>query len=281
MDLTLTEAKKSRKKRTAKKGKKVLGGYLTITTGDPWLNDERFNTAMGTADINDAADSIGDALAGDGDGIGGDGGGEAMGESLTLAEGRTVKRYYIRPQNIYCANKEEILKALIKLGDANCSVYTLNNLEDNKDTHLLSSADIIYYYDDGILYDKNKVRVMDYDLSVRKEEQRKRFTGSDLNMDRPEVKAEYKDRLVDAEPEVDVEESLNPFTLDFDAVNALGETLVEGKMRTCCICGEEFIGYGNNPSPVAEEGKCCDSCNLHFVLPARIAQAADANDQQK
>lgn len=82
MNLNLTEAKKSRKKRTAKKGKKVLGGYLTITTGDPWLNDERFNTAMGTADINDAVDSIGDALAGDGDGASSDGGGEAMGESL-------------------------------------------------------------------------------------------------------------------------------------------------------------------------------------------------------
>lgn len=281
MDLNLTEAKRSRKKRAAKKGKKVLGGYLTITTGDPWLNDERFNTAMGTADINDAADSIGDALAGESNGLSGDGGGEAMGESLILAEGRTVKRYYIRPQNIYCANKEEILKALIKLGDANCSVYTLNNLEDNKDTHLLSSSDIIYYYDDGILYDKNKVRIMDYDLSVRKEEQRKRFTGSDLNMDRPEVKAEYKDRLVDAEPETEIEESLNPFSLEFDAVNAFGETLTEGHTHTCCICGEELTGYGNNPSPVAEDGKCCDSCNLHFVLPARIAKAADANDQQK
>lgn len=214
----------------------------------------------------------------------------ALDENINKSNGNTlmeakreVKRYYIRPQNIYCANKEEILRALIKLGDANCSVYTLNNLEDNKDTHLLSSADIIYYYDDGILYDKNKVRVMDYDLSVRKEEQRKRFTGSDLNMDRPEVKAEYKDRLVDTEPDVEVEikEDLNPFSLEFDAVNAFGEILTEGHIHTCCICGEEFTGYGNNPSPVAEEGKCCDSCNLHFVLPARIAQAADANDQQK
>ena len=44
-------------------------------------------------------------------------------ESLTEAK-REVRRYFIRPQNIFCANKAEIIKALIDIGDQNCSVYT-------------------------------------------------------------------------------------------------------------------------------------------------------------
>ena len=63
------------------------------------------------------------------------------------------------------------------------------------------------------------------------------------------------------------------FKLDFDNVNAYGEILTEDKedRYICCICGEECIGYGNNPEPVKHEGRCCDACNLHYVIPARIA----------
>ena len=35
---------------------------------------------------------------------------------------------------------------------------------------------------------------------------------------------------------------------------------------TCCICGKEFNGYGNNPSPIKEEGRCCDKCNNLVIL---------------
>ena len=40
----------------------------------------------------------------------------------------------------------------------------------------------------------------------------------------------------------------------------------------CCICGKEFEGWGNNPYPVVkdEDAKCCDTCNMAVVLPARI-----------
>ena len=60
--------------------------------------------------------------------------------------------------------------------------------------------------------------------------------------------------------------------LDFDDVNAYGETLKEGVTNefVCCICGEESEGYGNNPAPVKESGKCCDACNRKFVIPARL-----------
>lgn len=37
----------------------------------------------------------------------------------------------------------------------------------------------------------------------------------------------------------------------------------------CCLCGEEFEGYGNNPAPLKESGECCDQCNAEKVIPAR------------
>jgi hypothetical protein len=42
------------------------------------------------------------------------------------------------------------------------------------------------------------------------------------------------------------------------------------KYKVCCICKVGFIGYGNNPSPVKEEGRCCDECNWRVVIPARL-----------
>lgn len=40
--------------------------------------------------------------------------------------------------------------------------------------------------------------------------------------------------------------------------------------KTCCLCGKEFKGYGNNAGPVAD-GICCDDCNRDKVIPARVA----------
>ena len=42
--------------------------------------------------------------------------------------------------------------------------------------------------------------------------------------------------------------------------------------NTCCICGREFGGYGNNPWPIDPnpEHRCCDQCNEKAVVPARI-----------
>lgn len=44
----------------------------------------------------------------------------------------------------------------------------------------------------------------------------------------------------------------------------------EKSKETCVICGKEFEGWGNNPYPVKEEGRCCDECNETKVIPARI-----------
>ena len=39
--------------------------------------------------------------------------------------------------------------------------------------------------------------------------------------------------------------------------------------KKCCICGKEFIGFGNNAEPI-KKGTCCDSCNSKFIINSRI-----------
>ena len=45
-----------------------------------------------------------------------------------------------------------------------------------------------------------------------------------------------------------------------------------GRRYRCCICGEVYWGEGNNPEPYKQVGKCCDNCNLVYVIPARLKQ---------
>ena len=45
---------------------------------------------------------------------------------------------------------------------------------------------------------------------------------------------------------------------------------VEDHTKICCICGKPFVGYGNNPYPVTDKGRCCDYCNETVVVPRRI-----------
>ena len=34
-----------------------------------------------------------------------------------------------------------------------------------------------------------------------------------------------------------------------------------------CVLYEKYCqGFGNNPQPLAKEGKCCDSCNVSVIL---------------
>lgn len=193
--------------------------------------------------------------------------------NLTEAK-RYVKRYYIRPQNVFASNKAEILQRLaeVEADGANCSVYSLKALEDHDDVHLLQPKDIIYYYDEGVLYDKNHVPVLDYDLNVKNEEERPKISADATSDAR--FKDVYQDRMTDRTFVETLEED---FYLDFDDVNVYGVKLTEGKEAeyTCCICGDDFEGYGNNPAPYKESGKCCDACNRKFVIPARLAKVAD------
>lgn len=58
------------------------------------------------------------------------------------------------------------------------------------------------------------------------------------------------------------------------------DQLPDGTEKTCCICGKKFIGFGNNPYPVADtnlddpNGLCCDECNANIVLPTRMIKWA-------
>lgn len=188
------------KNKTRKRRRRAPFDSISYTTGDIGLNIARFNQAFGTGEPSTNASDC------------------AGGSSLAEAK-RYVRRYYIRPQNIFCSNKAEIIKALIELDNANCSIYTLNNLGDDKDVSKLMNSDIIYYYDDGILYDKNRVKVMDYDLSIKKEEERKHFANVDKAPEK-EFKDEYEDRMTDA---TELEEGLEDDILDtcpYDAISA-------------------------------------------------------------
>ena len=40
----------------------------------------------------------------------------------------------------------------------------------------------------------------------------------------------------------------------------------------CAICNEVYEGFGNNPYPITDNGRCCDDCNSSKVVPARIHQ---------
>ena len=261
----IIEAKKRRKKTTRKP-------KVTYTTGSIGLNMDFFNKELDQDKINDflaggkpSNDIIADGNISDGasEGTGESAGegaaseGGAMGESLLKEAKRYVRRYYIRPQNIFCSNKADIIKALIDIGEQNCSVYTLNNLGDEKDVNKLMTSDIIYYYDNGILYDKNHVKVMDYDLYIKHEEERPKVADVDKISD-DKFQDIYDDRITDG---TGFDEAVEPKTKYI---------LTESKVKTCCICGEEIEGYGNNAEPY-EEGTCCDACNLKFVIPARIA----------
>ena len=50
--------------------------------------------------------------------------------------------------------------------------------------------------------------------------------------------------------------------------------------KVCCICGKVFEGYGNDPWPVQEEGKCCDDCNMEVVVPIRIAKLKSKEEKE-
>lgn len=254
------------------KKKKKPYSSITYTTGDIQKNIDHFNKMLGGKEDSfhqegylngtiDAASPDGSNCISSDSGAAGD---SASGccESCKLTEvKRYVRRYYMRPQNIFCSNKAEVLKALIDHEDENCTIYTLNNLGDVKDVTKLNNDDIIYYYDDGILYDKNRIRIMDYELAIKHEEERPRINPEEVSD--AKLADVYADRMTAA---TDLDEEFN---LDFEAVNAYGEKLTEDKKHLCCICGEEIEGYGNNAEPY-KEGKCCDACNIKFVIPARI-----------
>lgn len=46
--------------------------------------------------------------------------------------------------------------------------------------------------------------------------------------------------------------------------------MAKNQLKICCICGQLFNEYGNDPYPVKEHGQCCNKCNWDKVIPARV-----------
>lgn len=50
------------------------------------------------------------------------------------------------------------------------------------------------------------------------------------------------------------------------------------KKFKCCICGKEFIGFGNNPYPLCHkddyDSRCCNDCD-NLVIQARMYRLHD------
>lgn len=53
----------------------------------------------------------------------------------------------------------------------------------------------------------------------------------------------------------------------------------------CSICKKDFYGYGNNPYPLCDEkdykSRCCDTCNIKYVLKARMLMIQKDEIQEK
>ena len=50
-------------------------------------------------------------------------------------------------------------------------------------------------------------------------------------------------------------------------------------MIECVICNADIKDFGHNPDPINEgKGRCCDKCNMSYVIPARIYSIPTNNE---
>ena len=64
-------------------------------------------------------------------------------------------------------------------------------------------------------------------------------------------------------------------------LKAYAKSYLKGVLKdTCCLCGADIQGHGNNASPV-KEGVCCDECNLFKVVPARLTQTLEREEYKR
>jgi hypothetical protein len=55
-----------------------------------------------------------------------------------------------------------------------------------------------------------------------------------------------------------------------ELVSDIQEMSTSNEREVCCICGKVINGYGNNPSPYMNRGRCCDQCNRDYVIKSRL-----------
>lgn len=101
----------------------------------------------------------------------------------------------------------------------------------------------------------------------------------------PEEDKERSQKVLDAYPNRERSHNLNIWKQIGKVVRQTAQTVIihddenefaktkeefANPYERCCICGEKIEGYGNNPSPIKDEGHCCDDCNMCRVVPARL-----------
>lgn len=112
------------------------------------------------------------------------------------------------------------------------------------------------------------------------------LTGTVLDTNGSQVKVKLN-MSEDAEVQKNIINVFEDYQLELESLDLLKEEAEatfdndETEKQVCCICGEEYTGYGNNAEPY-KEGRCCDGCNMKFVIPYRLSQLRkDKNESLK
>ena len=193
------------------------------------------------------------------------------GRVLTKPNGMIIKNYYT--PRLTDAHKVDTICGPAWMLDS-CKYYKESLDEEAKLDELAMPYTITGY---GTVETR---RDASYDLNSAKERAEKML--DDEFVKKVEIKNNDSGEVVWTRRNEELEND-NPFDQLFEAVNAYGEVVNEAKESlkfTCCICGEESEGYGNNPEPIKHDGKCCDACNRKFVIPARLLAIMPEEDEE-
>jgi hypothetical protein len=58
--------------------------------------------------------------------------------------------------------------------------------------------------------------------------------------------------------------------MDRSPLDTILSTEEDPESWICCLCGRRYRGFGNNPAPLKNSGRCCDDCNEAIVFPTRL-----------
>lgn len=109
------------------------------------------------------------------------------------------------------------------------------------------------------------------------------LTGTVLDTNGSQVKVKLN-MSEDAEVQKNIINIFEDYQLELESLDLLKEEAEvafdndETEKQVCCICGEEYTGYGNNAEPY-KKGRCCNECNRKFVIPSRLSQLRKSKNE--
>ena len=109
------------------------------------------------------------------------------------------------------------------------------------------------------------------------------LTGTVLDTNGSQVKVKLN-MSEDAEVQKNIINIFEDYQLELESLDLLKEEAEatfdndETEKQVCCICGEEYKGYGNNAEPY-KKGRCCDQCNRKFVIPSRLNKLRNSKNE--